>query len=130
MSKSFPAFLPFLGFLAVALLVAHYPAIFSAFEWVQHDDIDSRFNHFVLEHGYLWLIGERESFWDAQIFYPQPNSLAFGDTLLGLLPFYAVIRLIGVPVELNKPGEGWLWDFVENKIYSWTINILPQPPPL
>lgn len=90
-----------IGFLVLVLLIAHYPALFSGFQEIQHDEIDSRLNHFILEHGYQWLIGKRESYWNGNYFYPAQGTLALGDTLLGVLPFYALIRILGIPVDLS-----------------------------
>lgn len=57
--------------------------------------IDTLFNRYVLEHGYLWLMGEEPSFWDAPFFYPAPLALAYSDCHAGNLPFYALFRIIG-----------------------------------
>lgn len=56
---------------------------------------DARFNNFVLEHFYRWLIGKEAGFWDARIFYPVPKTIAFSDSFLGNGWFYAFFRLTG-----------------------------------
>lgn len=63
------------------------------------DDIDSHFNLYVLEHGWLWLSGRQPRFWDAPFFYPQPNVIAYSDSHLGTLPLYAVFRFVGFDRE-------------------------------
>lgn len=59
--------------------------------------IDAAFVHYVLEHGYAWLhSGASQRFWDAPFFYPAPNSMAYSEVLLGLLPFYIIWRIAGI----------------------------------
>jgi hypothetical protein len=38
---------------------------------------DARFNMYVLEHGYRWLLGLDKSFWSAPFFYPAQNVIYF-----------------------------------------------------
>ncbi|UKI30097.1 MAG: hypothetical protein L6W00_19130 [Lentisphaeria bacterium] len=57
--------------------------------------LDTLFNRYVLEHGYLWLMGEEPSFWNAPFFYPAPLALAYSDCHAGNLPFYALFRIAG-----------------------------------
>lgn len=57
--------------------------------------IDTLFNRYVFEHGYLWLMGEEPSFWNAPFFYPAPLALAYSDCHAGNLPFYALFRIAG-----------------------------------
>jgi hypothetical protein len=63
------------------------------------DEIDSHFNLYVLEHGWLWLTGKQPRFWDAPFFHPQPNVIAYSDSHLGTLPLYAVFRFVGFDRE-------------------------------
>ena len=56
---------------------------------------DSRFNMYVLEHGYRWLMGLDKSFWTAPFFYPTPNTIAYSDNHLGSFLFYSVFRILG-----------------------------------
>ncbi len=55
---------------------------------------DSRFNMYVLEHGYQALVRRTTAFWDAPFFYPHQNVLAYSDHHLGSLPLYAAVRPI------------------------------------
>src|SRR5271169_1156304 len=38
---------------------------------------DARFNMYVLEHGYRWLLGLDKSFWSAPFFYPAQNVITY-----------------------------------------------------
>jgi hypothetical protein len=57
---------------------------------------DARFNNYVLEHFYLWLSRLVPDYWNATFFYPFPGTMAFGDTLLGSAPLYALFRWMGL----------------------------------
>ena len=60
---------------------------------------DSSFNNFVLEHFFRWITGRVDSFWNAEIFYPFPLTIAFSDNLLGSAPIYSLFRLFGLDRE-------------------------------
>ncbi|RIL11869.1 MAG: hypothetical protein DCC75_01490, partial [Proteobacteria bacterium] len=80
-------------------LAAAFPSTFlSGFALIQGDIGDSRFNNFLLEHSFRWLIGE-QSLWSPPIFYPAQGALAFSDTLLSIAPIYWVPRLSGLDGE-------------------------------
>jgi hypothetical protein len=53
--------------------------------------------NYVLEHDYRWVTGNQlhHSLWSPPIFYPQRDTAAYTDLMLGALPPYAVWRLIG-----------------------------------
>lgn len=67
---------------------------------------DARFNNYILEHGHRWMTGQEDSFWDAPFMYPWKNTVAFSDSHLGTMPFYAAMRSMG----LSREGafQGWL----------------------
>ncbi len=74
---------------------------------------DARFNNFVLEHFFQWCTGRISSYWDAPIFYPNPNTFAFSDAMLGSAPFYVLLRLAGL--DRDSAFQGWyLLGFVLN----------------
>ncbi|MBV9645066.1 MAG: hypothetical protein JO334_16000 [Verrucomicrobia bacterium] len=60
---------------------------------------DARFNMYVLEHGYRWLLGLDPSFWSAPFFYPAQNVIAYSDNHLGSFLSYALFRILGVSRE-------------------------------
>jgi len=71
---------------------------------VQHGRIpgdigDARFNLYVLEHVYRWLVGKTHHFWSAPIFYPYPLAIAFSDNFLGDGTIYALARVAGMVPE-------------------------------
>ncbi|HEX7432584.1 MAG TPA: hypothetical protein VF326_02935 [Anaerolineaceae bacterium] len=53
---------------------------------------DTRFNNYLLEHFFRWILGLDKNYWNAAFFYPFPNTIAFSDNLLGTAPFYALFR--------------------------------------
>lgn len=69
------------------------------------DFVDGRFNMFVLEHAYQWLIGHDASLVSPAIFYPFPDVLFFSDTHAGSALVFAVFRALG----LSEPEafDGW-----------------------
>jgi len=67
---------------------------------------DTRFNLYVLEHGYRWLVGLEPSFWNAPFFYPAENTLAYSDSHLGSFLIYAVFRLLNF--DTYDALYGWL----------------------
>ena len=100
-----------------------HPAIFSGFAQLQTDEGDTRFNHYILEHGYRWVRGDafHSSLWDPPFFYPEKNVLAYSDTLFGVAPVYWVLRATGLAetssfqlwamlvVFLNFAASYWLF---------------------
>lgn len=60
---------------------------------------DTRFNMYVMEHGYRTLLAPSARFWDAPFFYPQKNVIAYSDHHLGNLPLYAAFRAVGLERE-------------------------------
>jgi hypothetical protein len=80
------------------LVLAHHETVLTGFALTQFDLGDTRLNHFMLEHGYRWVIGARghESLFSPGFFFPTKNVAAYSDVLLGAGPFYWVWRTIGV----------------------------------
>ena len=72
-----------------------------SFEFFPGDLADGRFNNYILEHDYLFFIGEIESYWDADFMYPEPAVISYSDNLLGTAPFYSVFRVFGADRELS-----------------------------
>jgi hypothetical protein len=77
----------------------------AGFDHLPGDLIDSRFNNYVLEHGYRWLTGPEPSFWDVGMFYPARRVTAYSDAHLGTLPVYAAFRAAGLSPE--SAYQGW-----------------------
>jgi len=73
--------------------------LLSKFDAVPGDLGDTRFNGLVLEHGYraLRLNAWHRALWSPSwSFFPHKNVLAYSDNLLGTLPIYALVRLLGL----------------------------------
>ncbi len=83
-----------LVFLAIGLVMAMHPALFSGLGLMQTDLGDTRFNHYLLEHSFVWAKGGLGSrgFWNAPFFHPHPNVMAYSDVLLGVAPIYWLWR--------------------------------------
>jgi hypothetical protein len=75
------------------------------FDHLPGDGIDNRLNNFILEHGYLYVTGRADSFWNAPAFFPAQGVTASTDAHLGLLPLYSAFRIAGVSPECAF--QGW-----------------------
>ena len=82
--------------LVLGISAFFHPMILSRFALVQTDPGDTRFNNYILEHSYQWILGNplHKSFWDCPIFYPCTNATAFSDMLLGSAPIYWFWRIL------------------------------------
>lgn len=81
---------------------------------------DSRFNMYVLEHGFRWMVGKDLAFWSAPFFYPARDVIAYSDNLLGSLPFYAVFRWM----HYSRESAFQLWmiaSFFLNYVLSYWV---------
>jgi hypothetical protein len=79
-------------------VLAFYPTLFSGFGQIQNDPWDTRFVNYILEHDYRWLVRApgHQSLFDPPMFYPEPNTAAYSELLLGIMPFYALWRAAGL----------------------------------
>src|SRR5271156_2661000 len=86
-----------IGVGVLGIIIAHHPMILSGFRRIQTDLADSRFIHYLLEHGYRWALREpvHRDFWSPPFFYPEPNAAAYSDALLGVGPVYWLWRALG-----------------------------------
>jgi len=105
-----------LGILLLGLALVHYRFVLGRGTQIPGGRIDTAFLHYVLEHEYQWLHGGivHQSFWDPAFSYPQRNSLAYSELLIGVLPFYAVWRALG----FDPGGSYQLW-FVSLSILNF-----------
>jgi hypothetical protein len=81
---------------------------------------DARFNMYVLEHGYRWLMGLDKSFWSAPFFYPAQNVITYSDNHLGSFLFYSVFRILGA----GRETAFQLWGitlFTLNYFVTWIV---------
>jgi hypothetical protein len=88
--------------------MAHHPMILSGLRRVQTDLGDTRFNNYILEHGYRWLIGAplHADFWSPPFCYPARNVAAYSDLMLSVAPIYAAIRALGYPPDTSF--QAWM----------------------
>ena len=91
----------FVAVFAVGALMMFHPMVFSGFAMMQVDQGDTRFNHYLLEHGYRWLLSGLpwEEFWDAGFFFPAKNVIAYSDAMLGVALPYWLARFSGAAPE-------------------------------
>lgn len=80
-------------FLIIGMSIFCYPMILNL-DNLPGDYLDARYINYVLEHGFLWFnnIEPHQNFWDMPMFYPNKNTLAFGDIMLGAMLIYCPIR--------------------------------------
>lgn len=90
----------FLFPLLVGLWFIAFGAVGHEFNFFPGDLADARFNNYLLEHAYLWFIGEDASFWNAGFMFPEPEVISYSDNLVGAAPFYAIFRILGADREL------------------------------
>jgi hypothetical protein len=90
-----------LGLLGLALVVL--PQVANG--TMPGDVADSRFNNYILEHGYLWAAGRLPSFWNARFFYPFPLVTAISDSNLGAGFAYWGLRWLGL--DRYDAYRGW-----------------------
>jgi hypothetical protein len=87
--------------LAVGLVEVPLAFTGTDLRYIPGDLIDSRFNNYILEHGYRWLTRRPHgSFWSPPFCYPARNMAAGSDAHLGTLPLYAAFRAGGAGPEL------------------------------
>lgn len=80
---------------AFGVLTMFYPTLLSGFSRSQDFPIDSRINHYFLEHSFQFIFNKNYTitdFWSPSFFYPFKNALALSDNLLGAAPLYWLLR--------------------------------------
>ncbi len=89
-----PAVLLIVGLYLIPISIFH-----SDFSRFPGDQGDARFNNYILEHGYQFMTGQVDDFWDSPTMYPHKNVIAFSDNHLGTVPFYTLFRILGFDRE-------------------------------
>jgi len=90
--------IPFL-LLAAGIYLVPVKIFKSDFSKVPGDYGDARFNNYILEHGYRYITGKTDRYWDAPFLFPYKNTIALSDNLLGTVPVYSVFRIAGYDRE-------------------------------
>jgi len=109
------------------------------FRLVPGDLGDARFNNFILEHFFRWIIEISKenwgqflspessiqfigklygNYWNGTFFYPYRMTMAFSDNLLGSAPFYAFFRFIG----LEMMGAFQAWNILGFVLNFWAAT--------
>ena len=84
------------GLWFISLGAVHYDLVY-----FPGDLADARFNNYLLEHGYKFLLGQDPYFWGAEFMYPERDVISYSDNLLGTVPFYGLFRLLGADRETS-----------------------------
>jgi hypothetical protein len=89
----------------LGLLAGLYFFVFNVigfdFNYYPGDLGDGRFNMYVLEHAFKFLIGRENSLWDAPFMFPEKNIITYSDNLIGTAPLFAIFRILGTDRELS-----------------------------
>lgn len=82
---------------AAGLFASLGPTLVSGLARIQTDKGDTRLVNYFLEHAYLWAADRapHTDLWSPPYFYPERNTAAYSDPMLGAVPFYVPWRLIG-----------------------------------
>lgn len=126
-------FIPFFA-LAVGLIVMPIALLGWDLSFIPGDLGDTRFNIYILEHGYQFLIGQPESYWNAPFMYPVENVITISDNLIGVVPMYSTFRLLGLDIftsfqlwviitfALNFAAAYWLFRYLFENTYAAAIG--------
>ncbi len=89
--------------LFASLLLVYHSMLLSGLAVTPFDPGDTRYCHYMLEHGWRWLLREpaHASFWSPPFFFPTPNVAAYSEILLGALPLYAPWRALGIAPDTS-----------------------------
>lgn len=80
---------------------------------------DARFNNYVLEHFHQYITGKEASYWDAPMMYPEKNTIARSDNLLGTAPIYSLFRSNG----FSRESAFQLWLLMLFSLNFWCCFI-------
>lgn len=96
--KSFLIFIKSWWFVILLLLAGLHIAFFQVFGYdfsrIIGDLGDSRFIISIVEYNYQWAVGNYDNYWDGFFMFPDKEVISYSDNLLGITPFYALIRLL------------------------------------
>ncbi|MGA0369653.1 MAG: hypothetical protein ACO3N7_09410 [Kiritimatiellia bacterium] len=97
----------FAGALGFGLSRIYGPTLESGFSRMQSDAVDTRLNHYFLEHSYRWAFDRDYAFplWSPPFYAPAENVLALSDNLLGTAPLYWMLREF---FSVTQSYQGWL----------------------
>lgn len=128
--KAFQNNIPFLSAILIGLIVMPIALLGFDFSYYPGDLGDARFNIYLLEHGYQFLLGKHEWYWNAPFMYPVENVITISDNLLGTVPVYSVFRILGFNTftsfqlwfitlfALNFAAAYWMFNWLFKNRYS------------
>ena len=85
------------------------------------DSGDARFNMFIMEHIYQFLLGNH-SFTDVGIFYPAPNTISYSDMNLVSGLFHSLLRSFGLNIYLAAHYSWILMHFLGSLILFFFLR--------
>lgn len=80
--------------LFVGMIMVLFQSVGFDLAYIPGDFGDGRFNNYLLEHGYRWLVKSEPVYWDAPFMYPENSVIAYSDNHFGSLPFYVALRFL------------------------------------
>lgn len=131
--KAFQNNIPFLSAILVGLIAMPIALLGFDFSFYPGDLGDARFNIYLLEHGYQFLSGKHEWYWNAPFMYPVENVITVSDNLLGTVPVYSVFRVLGFDTftsfqlwfiavfALNFTAAYWLFNWLFKNRYAAAV---------
>ncbi len=84
----------FILFLIIGLIIFFYHSAVTGFDLMPGNAGDAALSNYILEHFWQWLnqIPQHQSFWDMPFYYPNENTLAYSDVMLGGALIYVPLR--------------------------------------
>jgi len=87
------------------------------FKLIPGDFGDARFNNYLLENFYQFLIGHSTSLWNLNFYYPYPYIIGFSDNLFGSAPIYSLFRFFSFESDTSYQ----LW-FLSGYVLNFVIS--------
>ncbi|MBK9722908.1 MAG: hypothetical protein IPO78_15035 [Saprospiraceae bacterium] len=138
---------PLLLGLIAGLILVPFNILGFNFNYMPGDLGDGRFNNYILEHNFQYLIGNIESYWNAPFMFPVKQVICYSDNLMGSSPFYIIFRFLHFDREFSY--QAWLlvicilnylscyiflWEWTKNKyaavlgafIFAFSIALQSQ----
>ena len=96
---TFKNYIYFIIFLIIGIGFFFYPMFQTNFDAMPGQGYNVKLYNYILEHSWLWLqqAPNHKYFWDAPFAYPNANTLAYNDSLMGIMPIYWFFRTMVSP---------------------------------
>lgn len=76
-----------------------WPTLGSSLQYYYGDTGDARFNMYLLEHSFQFVLHPHSHFWNAPFFFPTSEVITLSDNHIGVAPFYVILRWLGIEIE-------------------------------